>query len=92
MKSPVEDYPMEFPFNGSVKLLSIVPHPVNTYVDFCVYRFTGVREVESDDICIIIMLQVLPINFQQVVIGTKYVVDLSQLFLFPFKKAGDKGL
>ena len=88
----MEDHPVKFLSKGRVKLMGIIPNPINTNVDLSVYRLSRIRKAESDDIRIIIVLQVLPVNFQEIVIGTKYVVEVAQGFSFFFEDSGDKGL
>ena len=88
----MKDHPMKLPFKSVVKLMGIVLYPVNTDIDFGVYRVAGAGKTKSDDIRIIIMLQVLPVNFQEIVIGAEDVVNLAQLFSLFFEEGGDKRL
>ena len=88
----MKDYPMKLLSKAGVKLKGIVPNSINTYIDLSVYRLTRVGKAKSDYIGIIIVLQVLLINFQEIVIRTKYVVDVLELFSFFFEDSGDKGL
>jgi hypothetical protein len=71
--------------------LGIVPYPIYTYIDFSYYWFLLPVQLKSDDISVLIMVQVLPINVQQVIIGAKDIVQGYQGGFLLLKNGPDKG-
>ena len=71
--------PMKLLSKRTVVIRGIVPNPINTNINFGVYRLTLLGEVKSDDICKEIMLQIFLVNAQEVGIRAKDVLEFSQL-------------
>ncbi len=82
----MKDNPVQFIAEGRVELLGIVPHPVNTDVDLTNNWCWVAGQVKGDNIGKIVVLQVLLIDFQQVLIGTKDEAQGFQLYLLYFKE------
>jgi len=66
--------------HDAVKLLSkgyarnscIFPDTIHAYVNLSIDRLAWLSKVEGDNVSVGIMVQVLTVNIQQIVIGTKY--------------------
>ena len=81
----MEDHPVQFGFDAGTQGLGIILYPINTDIDFANGGRAG-REVECDDIRIIIVLQVLPVDFKETFVGTENIVEGLQRLPFFFKK------
>ncbi len=91
MQGAMEDYPVQFGFDAGAQGAGIVFYAVDADIDFANGSRAG-REVECDDICIIIMLQVLPVDFKEALIGTEDIVEGLQRLPFFLKKAFNTNL
>ena len=92
VQGPVEDNPVKFPAEGLVKVLGIVAHPIDTDIDFPGHGLAGLGHVEGDDVCIVIVLQVGLIDFQQGLVGTKYIVHCNKALSLLPEQGSDKQL
>ena len=82
MKRPVEDDPVQFLSDRTPKFPCILPNPVDADVDFPANRLTRTRQREGDNIRIKVMLEELPVDFQQALVGTENIAQFRQRFLF----------
>lgn len=90
VQGPMEDNPVEFPAKRLVKVLSVVPYPVDADIDLPCHRLAGFGHIKGDDVRIIIVLQVGLIDFQQGLVGTKDIIHCSKGLAFLAKKGSDK--
>ena len=86
----MEDNPVQFLSDRTPECRRILPYPVNTDIDFPADGLTGIRQREGDNIRIKVVLKELPVNFQQILVGTEDIVQLCEGFLFPPEKGCDK--
>ena len=85
MQGAMEDHPVQFGFDTGTQGLGIILYPVNTDINFANGGRAG-RQVECDDVRIIIMLQVLPVNFKEAIVGTEDIIERLKRLPFFFKK------
>ncbi len=77
----MKDYAVEFGFKGSSVSLGIVPDTVDADIDFPKSSGSG-RQIESDDVCVIVMLQVLAVNPEQSIVAAEDIIEGLQFFSF----------
>src|SRR6516164_11725384 len=90
MKGPVKKDPVEFLFNRHLECGGIFPDPGQADVDFPLQGTFPLRQVETDDICIEIMLQEGLVDFQEIFVVTEYIMDFTQPFSFLFEESGQE--
>lgn len=84
MKGAMKDYAEQFPLKTFAHHPGIFPDPVNADIDLAFYGFAGNGQFKSDDIGKVIVLQVLPVDFQEPPIGAKNIVKrCKQMLLLP---------
>lgn len=88
----MEDDPVKLPAERLVKVLGIVPNPVDADIDLPHNGLTGFGKVKSDDVGVVIMLQVCLVNFQQGLIRTKDIIHCNKRLLFFAEKGCDECL
>jgi hypothetical protein len=86
----MEDNPVKFLFKGLVKVLGIVPDPVDADIYLPYHRLALPGQVKSDDIGIVIMLQVGFIHLQQGLVRTKDIVHCNERLPLPAKEGGNE--
>ena len=86
----MEDHPVQFGFDAGAKGAGIIFYPVDADIDFTNGGWAG-RKVKCDNVRIIIVLQVLTVDFKEALIGTENIVEGLQRLLFLFKNGFDKG-
>ena len=67
----MKDDTVQFLLEGTPECRRILPNPVDADVDFPTDRLTGIRQREGDYIRIEVVLKELPVNFQQILVGTE---------------------
>lgn len=80
----MEDNPVKLLSKRTVVITRIIQDPVNTNIDFGVYRLTLFREVKGNDVGKEVVLKKLPIDSQQVFIGAEDVVQGAELLSLLF--------
>ena len=90
MKGAVEDDPVQFLFDRTSECRGILPDPVDADVYFPTDGLARIRQREGDNIRIKVVLKELPVNVQQVWVGTEDIAQFCQWFLFPAEERGDK--
>ena len=90
MEGAVKDDPVKFAFETLVVVIGIVPHPIDTDVNFPRYGCSGLRQIKSDDIGIIIVVQVVSVDLQEVFIAAEYKVERIKRFFLLLKEPLDK--
>ena len=78
MEDAVDDGTVEFLVVGSVEGFGISLHRVETDKQVA-GDLIAARIIERDDICIIIMLEVLAVYFQNLLVGAEDVADIADL-------------
>lgn len=78
MKRTVKDDPQELHFDRAPEFPGIFPDPVDADINLPDDRLPGFGKGEADNIGIKIMLQELPVNFQQPVVGNKNILEFGQ--------------
>ena len=86
----MEDHPVQFLRKRTPECRRIIPNPVDTDIDFPADGLTRIRQREGDNIRIKVVLKELPVNFQQILVGTEDIVQLCEGFLFPPEKRDNK--
>ena len=71
--------------NGTSKFMGVFFYPINTYVNFCVYRLIPGGKVKGYDVGIEVMAQVLFVYRQEILIRAEDILQFSQVFLLLFK-------
>ena len=75
----MEDNTMELSVKRLSKRSRIFLDAVNTDVEFCFKGcLTGRRKIKGDDVCIIIMLQVIAVDPEQMLIAAKNNIERTQ--------------
>lgn len=88
----MKDYPMELLVKTGSERDGVFSNPFHANVYIRRNCFIGLRNWESDNVCVVIMVQVGLIHFEQVLICAKNIVESTGFqTLFP-KQAFDKGL
>jgi hypothetical protein len=88
----VEDNPMQFRFQRTLKDPGIFSYPVDADIYFRVYWLIWFGEGECDNIGIEIMLKKLAVYFEQSIVGAKNILEISQFFALFFKQPGQESL
>ncbi len=70
--------------------LSVIPNPVNAYIHFPLNRHLLGGQLKCDNICVIIMLQILPVDLQQLLVCAENIIETLQAFLLFVKKSLQK--
>jgi hypothetical protein len=70
----------------------IFPYPGDTYINFTAYWLIRPGKREADDIGIKIVLKKLAVYFEQSIVGTENILQVSQFFPFPFKQGRQENL
>lgn len=83
----MEDYPEQFFLVCSILGLGIVLYPIYANIDFRFDGGAGSRKAKCDDVGIVVMLQEVPVDLQEIVIRTKYIVDEGKPLPLPFEDA-----
>ena len=86
----MKDDPVQFAFETLVVVVGIVSHSINADVNFPRDGCSVLRQIKGDDIGIIIVVQVVPVDFQQVIIAAEYKVERIKWFFLLLKEPLDK--
>lgn len=68
----MEDHPVQLLPEGGILLPGVISHPVDTDVHLSLDGLAGFRQVEGNDVGIIIMLKKVPVDLEEVFICAKY--------------------
>ena len=86
----MKDDPVKLLFEGLVKVLGIVPHPVNADIYLPYHRLALLGQVKGDDIRVVVVLQVGFINLQQGLVRTKDIVHCNEGLSLLAKEGGNE--
>ena len=81
--------PKELFLDRTSKFPGIFPDPVDADINFPAGWLPGFGKGEGDNIGIKIVLEELPVDFQQTVIGNKNILEFSQFLSFLLKQGGN---
>ena len=81
MKGSMKDHAVEFGFKGRSDGFGVVPDAVNTDIDFAQGGGTG-RQIERDDVCVIVVFQVLPVDFKKPLVAAEDIIEGLQFLSF----------
>lgn len=84
MKGAMENNPEHFNGIGLIKGFGIILYPVNTYIYIPINFFILLWNIESDNICVVVMVKKPTVYIKQVFIRAKNIGKAGQRFPFPF--------
>lgn len=85
----MENHPAKLLFERNTQLPGVIPHPVQTDIDFTTNTRSRLRQIKAEDIRISIMLQETPVHLPKPVIRTENVLYPLQRFFFFVEQAFD---
>lgn len=65
----MNDYAVQLTLEGLSQLSGIITNPLYRYINFPYKRLVTGAEFKADDVGIIIVLKVLPVDLQQTLVG-----------------------
>lgn len=86
----MKDHAVEFGFEGSAKCLGVVPYTINADIDLSQGGRAG-RQVEGDDIGVIVVLQVLAVDVEESLVAAENIIEGLQFLTFFTEQAFDLG-
>lgn len=81
----MENDPMQFRSKGYALGFGVIADPVQAYVDFSCEE-TGFGQVKCDDICIVVVFEILAIDLQNSFVRAKNVIHRIDPLLFFFEE------
>src|SRR5690606_1200939 len=87
MQSPMKNHPFKLIRNGNIHFLCVIPHSVETDINFSSGWDPRLAEVKCDDIGVIIVLKKLAVYFEKALVSAEDISDPFKLPALPFKDA-----
>ena len=81
MKGSMKDHAVEFGFKGRSDGFGVVTDAVNTDINLTDSGGTG-RQIERDDVCVIVVFQVLPVDFKKPLVAAEDIIEGLQFLSF----------
>lgn len=87
----MEDHPVQFFSKRNLQVFCVFPDPFGADVYISQQEFAWLGKLETDDVCIGVMAQVFLVDFEEITICTKNVVDTGDGKSFPANHTNQEG-